>query len=91
MTTDVVELKNNVISEIKIDPKKIGVKFNNPDDYKNWQMANLNALITSEDVFSLTLDTLKEKNNSWNSYTIEDRTKISPRLKPKRQSGRNKV
>ena len=53
-----------------------GVKFNNPDDYKNWQMANLNALITSEGVFSLTLDALKAENNLWDSYTTEDLANI---------------
>ena len=32
--TNVVELKNNKISEFKINPKDIGVKFNNPDKLK---------------------------------------------------------
>ena len=40
--TSIVELKNNKISEIKIDPKKIGVKFNNPDNLKG-QNADYNA------------------------------------------------
>jgi len=40
--TDVIELKSNKISEIKIDPKKIGVKFNNPDNLKG-QNADYNA------------------------------------------------
>ena len=40
--TNVVELKNNQISEIKIDPKKIGVKFNNPENLKG-QNADYNA------------------------------------------------
>ena len=40
--TNIVELKNNKISEIKIDPKKIGVKFNNPDNLKG-QDADYNA------------------------------------------------
>jgi len=30
--TNIVELKNNVINQFQIDPKKIGVKFNNPDN-----------------------------------------------------------
>ena len=30
--TNVVELKNNTTTEFKIDPKKIGIKFNNPDN-----------------------------------------------------------
>jgi len=40
--TSIVELKNNKISEIKIDPNKIGVKFNNPDNLKG-QNADYNA------------------------------------------------
>ena len=32
--TNVIELKNGEINEIKIDPKKIGVKFSNPDNLK---------------------------------------------------------
>ena len=40
--TNIVELKNNKINEIKIDPKKIGVKFNNPDNLKG-QDADYNA------------------------------------------------
>ena len=41
-TTNIVELKNNKINEIKIDPKQIGVKFNNPDNLKG-QNADYNA------------------------------------------------
>jgi len=40
--TNIVELKDNKIREIKIDPKKIGVKFNNPDNLKG-QDADFNA------------------------------------------------
>ena len=40
--TNVIELKDNSIREIKIDPKKIGVKFNNPDKLKG-QDADYNA------------------------------------------------
>ena len=40
--TNVIELKNDKISETKIDPKKIGVEFNNPDNLKG-QDANYNA------------------------------------------------
>jgi len=40
--TSIVELKNNKINEIKIDPKKVGVKFNNPDNLKG-QNADYNA------------------------------------------------
>ena len=30
--TNVIEMKNKTISEIKIDPKKIGIKCSNPDN-----------------------------------------------------------
>jgi len=41
-STTVVELKNDKINEIKINPKKIGIKFNNPDNLKG-QNADYNA------------------------------------------------
>ena len=40
--TNIIELKNNNINEIKIDPKKIGIKFNYPDNLKG-QNADYNA------------------------------------------------
>jgi len=40
--TNIIELKNNKINEIKIDPKKIGVKFKNPDNLLG-QDSNYNA------------------------------------------------
>ena len=40
--TNIVELKNNKNSEFKIDPKKIGVKFDNPDNLRG-QNADFNA------------------------------------------------
>jgi len=49
-----------------------GVTFNNPDDYKNWQMANLNALITSESIFKKTLTTLQYTSADWNEFTAQD-------------------
>ena len=48
--TNIVELKNNKITENKIDPKKIGVKFNNPDKLKGRDADyNANKII---DIFS---------------------------------------
>ena len=40
--TNVIELKNGKINEIKINPKKIGVEFSNPDNLKG-QDADYNA------------------------------------------------
>ena len=40
--TNIVELKENKINEIKIDPKKIGIKYHNPENLKG-QDADYNA------------------------------------------------
>ena len=40
--TNIIELKNNEIKEFKIDPKKIGIKFNDPNNLKG-QDADYNA------------------------------------------------
>jgi len=49
-TTNIVELKNNTINEIEIDPKKIGIKFTNPDNLKGKDADyNANKII---DIFS---------------------------------------
>ncbi len=48
--TNVVEIKDNKINEIKIDPKKVGIKFDNPDNLKGRDADyNANKII---DVFS---------------------------------------
>ena len=49
-TTNIVELRNDKITEIKIDPKKVGIKFNNPDNLKGKDADyNANKII---DIFS---------------------------------------
>ena len=49
-STNVIELKNDQINELKIDPKKIGVKFSNPDNLKGKDPDyNANKII---DIFS---------------------------------------
>ena len=40
--TNIIELKKNEINEIKISPKKIGIRFNNPENLKG-QDADYNA------------------------------------------------
>ena len=48
--TNIIELKNNEINEFKIDPKKIGIKFNNTDNLKGKDAHyNANKII---DIFS---------------------------------------
>jgi len=40
--TNIIEIKNNEIKKIKVSPKKIGIKFNNPENLKG-QDADYNA------------------------------------------------
>ena len=48
--TNIIEIKDNKINEIKIDPKKVGIKFGNPDNLKGRDADyNANKII---DVFS---------------------------------------
>ena len=48
--TNIVEIKDDKINEIMIDPKKVGIKFNNPDNLKGKDADyNANKII---DVFS---------------------------------------
>ena len=42
-----------------------GVTFNYPDDYKNWQMANLDLFVTRDDVLKETLDRLRRQDPYW--------------------------
>lgn len=50
----------------------------NPDDYKNWQMEQLNAFILSEEVVQETLNRLKGQDPGWNGATLND---LNTRLK----------
>ena len=43
----------------------LGTRFNYADDYKNWQMANLNALVSMDDVVVETLDRLRKTSDYW--------------------------
>ena len=49
----------------------------NPDDYKNWQMEQLNLFILSEEVLQETLNKLKVQDQTWSSATTAD---LSDRL-----------
>ncbi len=46
--------------------------FRNPDDYKNWELGQLNALIYSDEILSETLVRLKSKSSDWNHVSLED-------------------
>ncbi|MCK4726815.1 MAG: hypothetical protein KAT29_13475, partial [Anaerolineales bacterium] len=46
--------------------------FRNPDDYKNWELGQLNALIHSDEVLSETLIRLKSKSSDWEYVSIDD-------------------
>jgi len=43
----------------------LGTRFNYADDYKNWQMSNLNALVSLEDIRLKTLDRLRATDDYW--------------------------
>lgn len=44
-----------------------GMQFINVDDYKNWQMANLNSLVYLDPVIDHTLDSLRDIDPYWES------------------------
>jgi hypothetical protein len=44
----------------------------NPDDFKNWQMEQLEVLIHSEEVLQETLSRLQTQDSSWKQTTVED-------------------
>jgi len=44
----------------------------NPDDYKNWQMGQLNALIVAPDIVEATYNTLTEIDPYWKTVTQDD-------------------
>jgi hypothetical protein len=46
-------------------------KFRNLDDYKNWQMLQLETLISSDDFLSETLAQLHQLDERWNSTDLE--------------------
>ena len=54
-----------------------GVQFNNPDDYKNWQMANLDALVHSTWMIAATLNRLRETDNFWLSIDEAEFSQMS--------------
>lgn len=47
------------------------VHTRNPDDYKNWQMEQLNLFILSEDVLQKTLDRLIAQDQAWSTSSVE--------------------
>jgi len=48
------------------------VQFNNLDDYKNWQMANLNAIVKSEMIMEETLRRLQSQDSYWQEVSQSD-------------------
>lgn len=43
----------------------LGTRFNYADDYKNWQMSNLNALVSMDDIRIKTLENLRTTDDFW--------------------------
>lgn len=52
--------------------------FRNPDDYKNWQLGELDAYVHSDEVLQATLERLKMEDSSWGGLTHQD---LQPALK----------
>lgn len=48
------------------------IAFNYPDDYKNWQMGNLNVLIFSQPVLESSLQKLRDQDAFWKEATLDD-------------------
>lgn len=48
------------------------VHMRNPDDYKNWQMGQLNIFILSDDVLQETANRLKTINTAWSNTAPDD-------------------
>lgn len=57
--------------------------YRNPDDYKNWQLGELNAFIVSDRILEETLNRLKAQDAYWGSLSPQD---LRPKL---RNSWRN--
>jgi hypothetical protein len=55
-----------------LDDRNVPIKFNYADDYKNWQMANLNTMIYMDPVTQETLDRLRQQDPYWNNVTRDD-------------------
>jgi len=49
-----------------------GVQFNNPDDYKNWQMTNLNVFVKMDLIVAETLSRLQKQDEFWMNEQRED-------------------
>lgn len=46
--------------------------YRNPDDYKNWQLGELEAFTSSEHILNETLDRLKAEDSYWEDTTTEE-------------------
>jgi hypothetical protein len=53
-----------------------GVEFYNGDDYKNWQMADLNSLIFMDSITNEALNRLRSMDNYWSSVSREELTSM---------------
>jgi len=49
-----------------------GLNFTNSDDYKNWQMANLNSLVLVDSILDKTIDELQQTDDYWSNINRED-------------------
>ena len=55
-----------------LDDHNVPIKFNYADDYKNWQMANLNTMIYMDPVILETLNRLRQQDSYWDNVSQDD-------------------
>jgi hypothetical protein len=55
-----------------LDDRNVPIKFNYADDYKNWQMANLNTVIFMDPITQETLNRLRQQDPYWNNVSRDD-------------------
>lgn len=53
-----------------------GIQFINADDYKNWQMANLNSLVYIDPILDQTLANLRAADPNWKSVNRDELSKM---------------
>lgn len=72
-TTDIAVLINPYRTvEDRYNAAYTNFEFRNPDDYKHWQMSQLNALVYSDEYIEETLRRLREQDQAWNDVSHAD-------------------
>jgi len=59
-------------SEDENNTRFSGIAFNNADDYKNWQMANLNTMVLMDPIVDYMLTVLRENDPYWQTVSSRE-------------------